>query len=253
MAITVDRANKIAFAQTTGRELAKAFSKNKDLGAVCQKCGNFVTLEEMGAFMKGFSEDPALIGSVVVNGTEVTETAPGSPEVVEDIKRFSEYQVLSGKRDPEGIRDFGRFKIKNPELVKRFSVIDGDSRAFKAGQAVAHESHDLGQDAVRTAGENAGFAGDELTNFQFGYNSIANKAPNFGEEKAHSASEEARYVKKFSAADLEADTEFMRQLARDVRTSGPDERMVSEYMSQYGLTNDEIQELASKARISFGA
>jgi len=67
--------------------------------------------------------------------------------------------------------------------LKEFSQIDGKSKAFKDGQELGRKYKESGDEAsnydVESVASEAGYEGDDLTNFKFGFHSIASKAENF--------------------------------------------------------------------------
>jgi len=72
-------------------------------------------------------------------------------------------------------------KLNNYSRKYNFSQIDGNSSAFKAGAALAESETGLDRDALNAKGSEAGYEGDDLTNFKFGYNSKDKKAENFSD------------------------------------------------------------------------
>jgi putative sterol carrier protein len=69
-------------------------------------------------------------------------------------------------------------KVTYPGDSNNFSV-SGDSPAFKAGQELARTESGLDTDDLDSKAKEAGYEGEDLTNFKFGYNSVDKKADNF--------------------------------------------------------------------------
>lgn len=92
--------------------------------------------------------------------------------------------------------------------MKQFSV-DGDTKAFKDGKALADAESDLTKSAIRAKFEEGGYAEEDWQNFIFGYMCVDKKAENFGEES----------VKQNSSITSELKTKNVRYFSKMQKTT----------------------------------
>jgi hypothetical protein len=98
-------------------------------------------------------------------------------------------------------------RIQPKDKSSNFSV-SGDSPAFKAGQELARTESGLDTDDLDSKAKEAGYEGEDLTNFKFGYNSVDKKAENFSQElistEVHNMESENQVIEDLVAEDLAA-------------------------------------------------
>lgn len=156
------------------------------------------------ASSKTFSDDNSVDPNTVLNDTKFEEPKGVVPtgDLTKKISDLTDVVKSITTATSGLIKDMHDIKSKT-----NFSV-DGNSEAFKSGKELADSETGLDKSELDKKAGDAGYKGDDLINFKFGYNSVDKKAPNIGSDEDKNMSE----IEDLVYSDIDAGiTEFSEE------------------------------------------